>query len=43
MNALRRIATAAQKLGIRNIYSIYDRYQADQRWFYLHSKAVEAY
>ncbi|MBC7925523.1 MAG: radical SAM protein [Bryobacteraceae bacterium] len=40
---LRRVATLAAKLGVKNLYSFKDRLDAEGRWAGLHPKAVAAY
>jgi hypothetical protein len=40
---LRRVATLAAKLRVKNVYSFKDREVADTRWMGLHNHAVAAY
>ena len=40
---LRRISDLASRLGIPNIYTMAERYQAEERWLNLHPQAVEAF
>ncbi|HVG20238.1 MAG TPA: radical SAM protein [Blastocatellia bacterium] len=40
---LRRMSRLASDLGLPNIYSMAERYQAEDRWLSLHPNAVEAY
>jgi len=40
---LRRIAQLAGRLGIRNLYTFRDRWEADKRWMGLHARAVSVY
>lgn len=40
---LRRISALAAELGLPNIYTMAERYQAEERWLGLHPLAVEVY
>jgi radical SAM superfamily enzyme YgiQ (UPF0313 family) len=40
---LRRISTLASELGLPNIYTMAERYQAEDRWHMLHPLAIEVY
>lgn len=40
---LRELSTQARQLGIPNIYSMSERYEAEERWISLHPRAIEVY